>query len=192
MTGSSTSPRSGAAAAGEGPVAHTRVMRLRWLALHLAVFLVFSVCTTIIWLVTTRGYFWPEWVMFAIGVPLAIHAWVVAVDLWPGIARSQRIPRRLAIHEGVTVVLIIACTLLWLMTPHGYFWPVWPSFVLLLALGVHALWLFGPALWNGSLSERIASSRRRAPTSSISRRASCDASSAISTTGPRRVSSRSG
>jgi signal transduction histidine kinase len=155
VTGSSTSPRSGDAAAGEGPVAHTRVMRLRWLALHLAVFVLLSICTTIIWLVTTRSYFWPGWVMFAIGVPLAIHAWVAAVDLWRAIARSQRITRRLAVHEGVTVILIIGFSLIWVMTSHGEFWPVWPAFVLLLALGLHVVWLFGPALWNGSLSQRI-------------------------------------
>jgi signal transduction histidine kinase len=155
VTGSSTSPRSCTAAAGEGSVAHTRAMRLRWLALHLAVFVLLSVCATIIWLVTTRAYFWPEWIMFVVGIPLAIHAWVVAVDLLPRIASSQRITRRLAIHEGLTVVLIVGFSLIWAMTSDGYFWPVWPSFVLLLALGLHAVWLFGPALWNGSLSERI-------------------------------------
>jgi signal transduction histidine kinase len=147
-------PRSDGVAAGER---HTREMRLRLLAIHLITFAAVSLLTTIIWLVTTRGYFWPRWPIFVVGVSLAIHAWVDVVELRPSVATRQRLTRGLAIQEGVTVVLIVGFALLWVMTVHGYFWPVWPILVLLVAFMVHAGRVFGPAIRDGELAARIAS-----------------------------------
>ncbi|HEY1479268.1 MAG TPA: sensor histidine kinase [Gaiellales bacterium] len=131
-------------------------MRLRRLIVHVAVFVGMGLLTTIIWVATTRAYFWPEWILFAIGVPLAIHAWYNLVELWPAVAARQRMTRELALHEGVTVVLISGFVLLWVMTVHGYFWPVWPALVLLVLFAAHAATLVVPALRRGPLAERIA------------------------------------
>ena len=34
---------------------------------------------TLLWAVTGRGYFWPEWVMLPLALLFAIHAWVELV-----------------------------------------------------------------------------------------------------------------
>ncbi len=93
------------APADPAPVAHTRSMRVRSLAIHAAVFVGLCAFATLIWALTTRGYFWPVWVMLVFALPLAIHAWVELVELRPTVASRQRLTRGLAIHEGVSVGL---------------------------------------------------------------------------------------
>jgi signal transduction histidine kinase len=138
-------------------VAHTRVMRLRWLALHVAIFVGLSGITTAIWALTTRAYFWPAWVMLVFALPLAIHGWVELVELRPALASRQRFTRGLALHEGIAAAFAAFLTCIWALTNHGYFWPVWPIIVLVLAFGAHAAVVLGPALRQGTLAERIAS-----------------------------------
>ncbi len=74
----------------------------------------------------------------------------------------------------------------------GYFWPVWPVLVLLVAFGVHAAIALGPALRRGELARadrgaRDEPRRRGRPAGAPS----CAASSATCTTARRRGSSRS-
>jgi signal transduction histidine kinase len=147
--------RSGAPAS-TGQVAHTREMRVRLLAIHAAVFIVVSAVASLIWALTTRAYFWPIWPMLVVGIPLAMHAWVGLVDLRPAVARRQRLTRALAVQEGLSVAFAVFLVSIWAVTTRAYFWPVWPILVLLVAFGVHAAIVLGPALRGGALAERIA------------------------------------
>jgi signal transduction histidine kinase len=139
------------------PFAHTRDMRVRLLGIHAAVFAGVSVVTIAIWALTTRGYFWPIWPMLVVGVPLAMHAWAGLVDLRPTVARRQRLTRGLAIQEGVSVAFALFLVCVWTITSRGYFWPIWPILVLVVAFGIHAAVVLGPAIRRGALAERIAS-----------------------------------
>jgi signal transduction histidine kinase len=104
------------------------------LAMHAAAYVVVNLALTLIWALTSRGYFWPEWTFIVLGLPLAIHAVVeLATEQVPPARRS------LAVHGGVSVVAAIFFTLIWAVTSRGYFWPVWPIIVLALAFVVHAI-----------------------------------------------------
>jgi signal transduction histidine kinase len=139
------------------PFADTREMRVRLLGIHAAVFLGVGLVTTAIWALTTRGYFWPIWPMLVVGIPLAMHAWAGLVDLRPSVARRQRLTRALAIQEGLSVAFASFLVIVWAITSRGYFWPVWPMLVLLVAFAIHAGVVLGPALRRGELAARIAS-----------------------------------
>jgi signal transduction histidine kinase len=90
----------------------------------------------VIWALTSRGYFWPIWPILALGVPLAVHAWVTYVE-------TVRAPgwctRALYNQIGISAVIAAFLTCVWAVTSRGYFWPVWPMLALALLLGVHAL-----------------------------------------------------
>jgi signal transduction histidine kinase len=95
--------------------------------------------------------------MLVVGVPLAMQAWVLLVDLRPAVARRQRLTRALAIQEGLSLAFAAFLVCIWAITSRGYFWPAWPILVLLVAFGIHAAVVLGPALRRGALAERIAS-----------------------------------
>jgi signal transduction histidine kinase len=139
------------------PFAHTRAMRVRLLGIHVAVFLGVSIVSLTIWALTTQGYFWPAWPILLFGVTLAMHAWVELVDLRPSVARRQRLTRALAIQEGLSIAFLLFLVCVWALSTGGYFWPVWPFLVLLVAFLIHAGVVLGPALRRGALAERVAS-----------------------------------
>jgi signal transduction histidine kinase len=88
----------------------------------------------VIWALTSRGYFWPEWTLIALGLPLAIHAWLVLVP--------ERVPaarRSLAVLGGIAVSLAVFFTLIWTVTSRGYFWPAWPILALAFSVVLHAI-----------------------------------------------------
>ena len=64
----------------------------RALAIHAGVATALAVFVTIVWAVTSSGYFWPAWVLLGLAIPLGIHALVVR-------ARSGR---RLAAGDAPT------------------------------------------------------------------------------------------
>ena len=67
----------------------------RGLAIHAGIVGVLGVFFTLLWAVTSRGYYWPGWVIFGLAIPLVTHAAIVLA------ARRQR--RLRALVEGVTV-----------------------------------------------------------------------------------------
>jgi signal transduction histidine kinase len=147
----------GSPTAQASPFPHTRDMRVRLLGIHAAAFVGVSFVTILLWAITTRGYFWPIWPMLVVGVPLAMHAWVGLVDLRPAVASRQRLTHGLAIQEGLSVAFSLFLVCVWAITTRGYFWPIWPILVLLVAFGIHAAVALGPAIRRGALAERIAS-----------------------------------
>ena len=51
--------------------------RRRALAIHAGVYVALSVFFVLVWALTNRGSFWPEWAWLGLGIPLAAHAAIV-------------------------------------------------------------------------------------------------------------------
>ena len=96
-----------------------RRSRLQALALHGVAYGLVNALLILLWALTGRGYFWPEWTLIALGLPLALHAWVVLVDDRPEVARTLRLPRELAMHAGPSVAFAIFFVLVWAVTGGG-------------------------------------------------------------------------
>jgi signal transduction histidine kinase len=126
----------------EGPVAApppvTRATRRKALAFDAGISAAIAVLVTVIWALTGRGYFWPEWVILPLALVLAIHAWVELVEERPRLRRGTILGRAFAIHAGVWVALLVFLTLTWALTGAGYFWPVWVLLAAAIVLGAHA------------------------------------------------------
>jgi signal transduction histidine kinase len=97
-----------------------------------------NLALTIVWALTSRGYFWPEWALITLGLPLAIEGWL---ELAP--ERVPRVPRALVHQAGVFLALALFFTLIWAVTSGGYYWPVWPITALGIGLLVHGASVFG-------------------------------------------------
>jgi len=96
-----------------------------------------NVLLVVIWAATTRGYFWPEWTLMSLALPLAVHAWTVFVD--SGDFRRIARTRALAIDLGAASTLFLFLVAVWAVTRRGYFWPMWPGLGLAVVVGLHAL-----------------------------------------------------
>jgi signal transduction histidine kinase len=105
---------------------------------HAATYALVTLVLTLIWALTTRGYFWPEWTFIVLGLPLAVHALAEFA--------TERVPparRPLAVHGAAALSASVFFTLIWAVTSRGYFWPVWPILGLALSVAVHAIVEFG-------------------------------------------------
>jgi signal transduction histidine kinase len=112
----------------------TRRQRRAGLKAHAATYAVVTLALTLIWALTSRGYFWPEWVFIALGLPLAVHALAeLAIERVPAARRP------LAVHAAAALSASVFFTLIWAVTSRGYFWPVWPILGLALTVAVHAI-----------------------------------------------------
>jgi len=130
-----------------GPVrsrAEARARRLRALTIDALVSTSIVAALVVIWALTGGGYFWPIWPLLGLAFAVAIPAWIVAV------LESEEIPRlalgskALAIHVGVSAVLVGFLVAVWAITTGGgYFWPVWPALGLALLAAVHAAAVYG-------------------------------------------------
>jgi signal transduction histidine kinase len=107
------------------------------LPIHAAVYAGLNTVLIVIWALTSRSTFWPEWTLMALALPLAVHAWAVFVDR--GDPRRIARTRALAIHLGASSAVFLFLVGIWAVTARAYFWPVWPAIGLAIAVGVHAL-----------------------------------------------------
>jgi signal transduction histidine kinase len=105
------------------------------LSLHAAGSGCVALIQVVIWALTTRGYFWPEWVILPLALVLAVHGWVELVE--ERLPVDGRVTRGLAIHAGASSALFAFLTLVWAVTTRAYFWPVWVLLGLVLPLGLH-------------------------------------------------------
>jgi signal transduction histidine kinase len=139
-------------APGDAPVAPERPVQRRdrarasgpepgaVLALHASLSGFLAVLMAVLWGLTSRGYFWPMWVWFGLGVPLALHAAVRSA--W----RSQTGRRRgLAVHGAIAGVLGSMMIVIWVLSGTGYFWPIWPLLGFAVVLAAHGVLL---SLWD--------------------------------------------
>jgi len=76
---------------------------------------------TVVWALTSRGYYWPEWPIMVLGLRLAA-SW--AMEQAP--ERMPQLPPALAQQAGLSLAGGVFFTLIWAVTSRGYFWPVWP------------------------------------------------------------------
>jgi signal transduction histidine kinase len=116
---------------GDPPRARPWEERRQSLVRQAAAYAAVNVLLTLVWALTSRGYFWPEWTLIALGLPLAITAWI---ELAP--ERLPRVPAHLVRRGGVTLALAVFFTLIWAVTSRGYFWPVWPILGLVVPLAI--------------------------------------------------------
>jgi signal transduction histidine kinase len=122
----------------EGVAPPSREERRRSLLVHAIATGAINLFLIVIWAVTSRGYFWPMWTLIGLGLPLAIHAWVVLVEERPEVARRQRISPTLAVREGVALSFSVFFVLVWAVTGAGYFWPLWPILAFAVAFAIRA------------------------------------------------------
>jgi signal transduction histidine kinase len=103
----------------------------QWRVTSFGIFL--GLAASVVWAVTGAHYFWPGWIWFALALPLAFQG---------AIRRALRTSGRrgLTMHAAVSLVLGVAGIVIWLLSGHGYFWPIWPFLGLALVLAAHA-WL---------------------------------------------------
>ncbi len=108
-----------------------------------------NVLTVVVWALTRRAYFWPEWTLLPLGLVLAVHAWSVVVLV------RVRARRDLAIHLGGSSALFAFFVAVWAVTTRSYFWPVWPLLGLAIVAGIHAAAVYRPWADRAVLTERI-------------------------------------
>ena len=125
------------------------------LEVHAAADAVLVAVPVVIWALTSQGYFWPIWVALPLATVLAIHAWFVVLDDQPSIVARFRGSRMLAGSSGIGAALAAFLIVVWAITEHGYFWPVWPmlGIAIVLAIEFLAVLLLSPD--RAELTERI-------------------------------------
>jgi len=119
------------------PSTEMQALLRRTLPVHAAFYGGLNLVLIVIWAVTTRAYFWPEWTLMPLAMPLAIHAWTVFVDR--GDPRRIARTRALAIDLGAATTLFLFFVGVWAVTSRAYFWPMWPALGLAVVVGLHAL-----------------------------------------------------
>ena len=130
-------------------------LRSESLEFHAAADAVVLIAPIVIWAVTSRGYFWPIWIVLPLGAALAIHAWLVLIAREPTLLKYFRGSHTLANSSGIGAVLACFFTAIWAVTSRGYFWPVWTMLpiAVVLAMQLLAVLLFSPH--RAELTERI-------------------------------------
>jgi signal transduction histidine kinase len=93
---------------------------------------------TLVWAVTSRGYFWPEWVLLSLGLIVATHAWVELAARPGALLRRKGLSRALVIHAGAWGAVFFFEVFSWVFSNRGYFWPMWILPGAAIALGIHA------------------------------------------------------
>jgi len=136
-----------------GPLANPRSRYA--LEAHAAVDGVLVFALVLIWLVVSRGYFWPIWAWLPLATILGIHGWLVLIAQQPSLTERFLGSRTLAATAGICALLAGFCTTVWAITARGYFWPVWPmiGFVVLLAMQSATALLTSPR--RAEMEERI-------------------------------------
>jgi signal transduction histidine kinase len=149
----STSPDAAAPAPVPEPAAAPPLRPGVALSMHIALTGLVCVLMLVIWAGSGFGYFWPAWVWFGVGVPLAGHALIRRWSQLPAIrGRSVRV------HAEADGAVIGALTIIWALAGGGPYWPFWTALALSLPLCVHAIVAFRDRLTPGreqELTERV-------------------------------------
>ena len=103
------------------------------LSLHTTLSALVGFVTTVVWAATGFGYFWPAWVWFGVGVPLALHGAVyLGCRVPPGRVRG------LAVHGALAWWLIVTQFTIWALSGGGTPWPLIPAAVIGATVAIHA------------------------------------------------------
>ncbi len=154
LLGDGAPPSLGAAPRSRPPLAPSS--RLRPLAIASLTVTVICALQIVIWASTSEATFWPIWTIVTLGIAVAIYGWIVVVLEQQRWLAHFGIRRGIAIQAGVSVGLAAFFVLVWGFSSHGYFWPVWPLLVLLVALVGHLTAEVIRWIRSGELTDRIA------------------------------------
>jgi signal transduction histidine kinase len=113
--------------------------RRRALLAHAGLYGLANGILILIWALTGQGYFWPEWTLLPLAVPLALHAWVELVVSRPEVWRRRGVTEAFAIHAGASTILSLFLLGVWAVTGAGYPWFLWPMLGFALAVAAHAV-----------------------------------------------------
>jgi signal transduction histidine kinase len=97
----------------------------RPLAIQVGVSAALVAFLTGVWAVTTRGYFWPEWVLLPLGILAGLHAWIVVAARPDALPRKTGLSRAMVIHAGAWAAVFLLEVFTWAFSDRGYFWPMW-------------------------------------------------------------------
>ncbi len=136
-----------------GPLAVTRSRYA--LEVHAAVDGVLVFALILIWLVVSRGYFWPIWAWLPLATVLGIHGWLVLISQQPSLVDRFLGSRTLAATAGIGALLAGFCIAVWAITAHGYFWPVWPIVAILIILAMQFVTAVLASPRRAEMEERI-------------------------------------
>ncbi|MGW5348933.1 sensor histidine kinase [Streptomyces sp. NPDC004031] len=137
-------------------------LRLRWpgwgvfLVWQAVASVVIGVVDTLVWAQLRPMYFWPRWVWFGLGVNLALQyglRWALRKP------RGRR--RAFALQLALSAVWVGIDIVSWALSGGGFFWPVFSTPVVAVALVVHAWWLQRlPPAREQELTARVAALHR--------------------------------
>ena len=105
-----------------------------WLSLQTAVGALLGLIATVIWSVTTGGYYWPAWVWLGFGAGIALQ-----LGIRGAIRATRGRQRGLAITATVLAVTWSVELVVWLLTGRGFFWPIWSLLGYSAVLTIYAL-----------------------------------------------------
>jgi signal transduction histidine kinase len=125
------------------------------LEVHAAVDGVLVFALILIWLVASRGYFWPVWAWLPLATVLGIHGWLVLIAEQPSIVERFAGSRTLAATAGVGALLAGFQTAIWAITARGYFWPVWPIIAILVVMAMQFVAALITSPRRAEMEERI-------------------------------------
>jgi len=92
---------------------------------------------TLVWTMTSRGFFWPIEALFPLALTVAIHAWFVLLGERSLTRKRFLGDNVLAAHFGLAAAMWLYLFALWLVGDRGYFWPAWALLGLATLVGVH-------------------------------------------------------
>jgi signal transduction histidine kinase len=122
---------------------------------HAAVDAIVLLGLTVVWAITSRGYFWPVWVALPLFVALGIHGWYTLLAERPALVGYFRGSRALAGTAGIFAVFELFFIAIWAITGGGYFWPVWPLLGMVIGLAGQAAAVLLSSPRRAELTERI-------------------------------------
>ena len=123
--------------------AQLRALRFRALAIVSLAAAGIVAALILIWSLTGRGYFWPIWPLLSLALVVGIVGWAIAVLENGDIPRIALGSRALALHTGISALIVAYLVGVWAVTTRGYFWPVWAFLGLAVWVAVHALVVYG-------------------------------------------------
>jgi signal transduction histidine kinase len=147
--------RAGAATVDTGREPRSSVGRRQAFRHHAAVDGAVLLALTLIWALTSAGYFWPVWIALPFALALMVHGWWLLIDERPSLRQRFRGDRTLAHACGAGAAVALFLIGVWAITGHGYFWPVWPMLAIAAVLGVLTLVALMSAPDRAAMAQRI-------------------------------------
>jgi signal transduction histidine kinase len=131
------------------------VKRRRHLSIRAVAYGFSVIVLVVIWALTGHGYFWPVWPLLAFLGVLGANGVVLYVDEHRELFRRPGMSWQLAMQIGLSAVLVLFETGIWLASGRGSFWPVWTLLALAIAAAARSAALFFSPPGQEELTQRI-------------------------------------